>query len=154
MSFNFPQGVLFCFSHQKIKLVVLSLEHAAVLMVQEWSGRNWAHFPFFPLILCNIQRMKRWIFRREGIQPKIRLSLSRQMFPIPLVLLQENCSWTAPHGCWWHWQWSVKISSSPFSVVSYIHLMDLRQSAVMSTTVSLIFPRKFKDVWASDRVPT
>lgn len=34
-SFNFPQGLLFCFPHQKIKLVGLSLEHAKVLMVQE-----------------------------------------------------------------------------------------------------------------------
>lgn len=37
-SFNFPQGLLFCFPHQKIKLVALSLEHAKILMVQEWWG--------------------------------------------------------------------------------------------------------------------
>lgn len=38
MSFNFSQGVLFCFPHQKIKFVGLSLEHAEVLRVQEWWG--------------------------------------------------------------------------------------------------------------------
>lgn len=42
----------------------------------------------FFLILCNIRRMKRWIFPRGDIQPKNRLSPSRLILPIPLVILQ------------------------------------------------------------------
>lgn len=38
-SLKFLQGLLFCFSLQKIKLIGLSLEHAEVLMVLEsWGG--------------------------------------------------------------------------------------------------------------------
>lgn len=110
-----------------------------------------AHFLFFSPSSFSISKERKGGFFQG---PKNRLSLSRLMLPIPLVMSQENGSWTAPHGHWWHWWWSVKISSSPFSVVSCIHLMDLRQSAIMSAAVSLIFPREFKDVWASDVVPT